>query len=117
MYAFVQNGLVTCTVVWQHGIVDALSSLLGVELAVVAVFVLALIVVDAVGHIRSLLDLCHETARADCVDTAGGDEEHVALLYLVARQCIDDGVVRNHLFIFLGGNLLLQTIVKMGARG
>ena len=51
------------------------------------------------------------------MDTTSGDVEDVALFYLVACQCIDDSVVRNHLFIFLGGNLLLQTIVKMGARG
>ena len=106
MYAFVQNGFVACTVVGQHGIVDALRSLIGVELAVVAVFVLALIVVDAEGHIRGLLNLCDEASRADGMDTTSGDVEDVALFYLVACQCIDDGVVRNHLFIFLGGNLL-----------
>lgn len=49
-------------IVWQYGVVDALSSLLGVELAIVAILVLAFEVVDAIGNIAGLLNLDNETA-------------------------------------------------------
>ena len=48
-------------IVWQYGVVDALGSLLGVELAIVAILVLAFEVVDAIGNIAGLLNLDNET--------------------------------------------------------
>lgn len=48
------------------------------ELAGLAVESGTVVVENAVGYVRSLLDFSHETAAADSVDAAGGDEEHVA---------------------------------------
>ena len=61
-------------------VVDALGSQTGVELTVVAVLVLSLEVVDAVGDIASLLDLGQEAALADAMDTSGRQIETVAFL-------------------------------------
>ena len=55
-------------VVALNVVVDALCSLLCVQLAIVAVLVLALEVVDAVCHVGCLLYLCEEAAGADSVD-------------------------------------------------
>ena len=57
-------------IVWQYGVVDALGSFLGVELTIVAILVLALEVVDAIGYIAGLLNLGNETASSDGVDSA-----------------------------------------------
>ena len=61
------HGLTHSTIL---GITDMLAGmevgiLLGVELAIVAILVLALEVVDAVGHIAGLLDFSHETTGAE----------------------------------------------------
>ena len=81
------------------------------QFAIVAVFVSALVVVDTVGDIRGLLDLSHETACTDGMDTTSGDKEHVALVDIVTGQGIGDGVVFYHLRILFRGNLLIQTVV------
>ena len=81
------------------------------QFAVVAVLVLALEVIDTVGHVTGLLNLCHETTGTDGMDATGGNEEHIAIAHLVAGQRLRDGVVLHHLLILSRGNLLLQTTV------
>ena len=83
------------------------------EFTVVAVLVLALEVVDAVGDIGGLLDLCHETASADGVDAASRNEKHVTLMHRVAGQGIGDGIILHHLLVLVWGDLLLQTVVEL----
>ena len=84
------------------------------ELSVVAVLVLALEVIDAVGHVAGLLDFSHETSCADGVDSASGDEEAVVFLHLVLCEGVGDGVVLHHLLVLLGCDLHLQTVVELG---
>lgn len=74
-HALVLGRLVVGAVVGQHVVVDTFGSLGGVELAIVAVLVLALEVVDAVSDVAGLLDLGQEAARADAVDAACGEKE------------------------------------------
>lgn len=71
-HALVLGRLVVGAVVGQHVVVDTFGSLGGMELAIVAVLVLALEVVDAVSDVAGLLDLGQEAARADAVDAARG---------------------------------------------
>ena len=84
------------------------------KFAIVSVLVLALEIVDAVGDIRGLLDLCHATASADGVDASCGDEENIALVDLISGEGLGDSVVFYHLLIRLGGDLLLQTTIELG---
>ena len=53
------------------------------ELTEVPVLVATLIVVYAVSHVARLLYLSHETAGTNSMDTAGGNEEHIALMSLM----------------------------------
>ena len=85
-HALVLGRLVVGAVVGQHVVVDTFGSLGGVELAIVAVFVLALEVVNAVSDVAGLLDLGQEAARADAVDAARGEEEDVAVLDRIFSQ-------------------------------
>ena len=103
-------------IVWQYGVVDALGSLLGVELAIVAILVLALEVVDAIGNIAGLLNLDNETACSDGMDSAGRDKEAVVFLHVILSQSIGDGIILHHLLVLLRSNLHLQAIVKLGIR-
>ena len=63
------------------------------ELAIVAILVLALEVVDAIGNIAGLLNLGNETACSDGVDSARRNKEAVVLLYVILSQGIGDGII------------------------
>ena len=86
------------------------------ELAIVAILVLALEIVDAIGNIAGLLNLGNETACSDGVDSAGWDKEAVVLLHVILSQGIGDGIILHHLLVLLRSNLHLQAIVKLGIR-
>ena len=101
-------------VVGLHTVVDALGGQVGVQLAVVAVGILALEIVDAVGHVARLLYLGQEAAGADAVYAAGGQEEAVALVHLIVGYGVDDGVVGHHLLVLLGSDGFFQSGVQMG---
>jgi len=85
-----------------------------VELAIVAILVLALEVVDAIGYIAGLLNLCNETACSDGMDSAGWDKEAVVFLHVILSQGIGDGIILHHLLILLRSYLHLQTVVELG---
>lgn len=97
--AFVLLGNIFRAVVGQHCVVDALGSLLGMELPVVAVFVLTLEVIDAIGDIARLLDFTEEAPLADAVDASGGEEEAITLLDVIVVDSVHDRVVGHHLLI------------------
>ena len=101
-------------VVALNVIVDTLCCLLGVELTIVAVLVLTLKVVDAVGHVACLLNFSEEASCADGVNASCGEEEAVAFLNLVTVDSVDNGVVLHHLGILLRSDLLLQTAEQRG---
>ena len=103
-------------IVWQYGVVNALGSFLGVELAIVAILVLTLEVVDAIGNIAGLLNLDNETACSDGVDSAGRDKEAVTFLHVILSQGIGDGIILHHLLVLLRSNLNLQAVVELGIR-
>ena len=69
-HTLILHRCVVCTVVALYVIVDALGSLLCVKLAVIAVLVLTLEVVDAVCNVAGLLNFGEETAGADGVDAS-----------------------------------------------
>ena len=55
-------------VVVFHLIVDTFGGQFGMQLTIVTVLVLTLVVIDAVGDIRSLLDFCQEASGTYGVD-------------------------------------------------
>ena len=81
-----------------------------------AVLVKAVVVVDAVGDIRGLLDFYQIAAVEDGVYASCWNEETVAVADFVFGQCVADGLVFNHLLVFFGGELHLQTIIETGTR-
>ena len=81
-----------------------------------AVLVKTIIVVDAVGDIRGLLDFHQIASVEDGVYASGGNEETVAIADSVFSQCVADGLVFNHLFVFFGCNLFFETIIETGTR-
>ena len=84
------------------------------KLAVVAVLVLTLEVVDAICNVAGLLNFSEKTTCADGVDTSCGQEEAVAFLHVVTVDGVDNSVVLHHLSILLGCNFLLQTTEQRG---
>ena len=116
VHPLVRTLLVFGAVVRVHGVVDALRCLLGVQFAQVSVLVAPIVVVDAVGDITCLLDLGQERARADGMDAAGRQEEHIVFLHLVFCQRIADAVFGHHLFIALRRELPGESAVERGMR-
>ena len=86
------------------------------ELAIVAILVLALEVVDAIGNIAGLLNLGNETACSDGMDSAGRNKEAITFLYLILSQGIGDGIILHHLLVLLRCNLHLQAIIEFCVR-
>ena len=95
---------VMSAVVGKDAVVDAFGSLVGVQLAQVALLVAAVEIVDAIGDVARLLDFGHETTFADGVDASGGDEKHIALSHRVAGECFTDGMAGYHRLVFLRGD-------------
>ena len=83
------------------------------QLAVVAVLVLTLKVVNAVGYVACLLYLSHKATGTNGVYAAGWNKEYVALVHLVACQRIRNRIVLNHLLVLLRRNLLFQSVVQL----
>ena len=84
------------------------------QLPIVAILILALVVVNAIGYIACLLYLGEETARSDGMDAPCREEENIPFLHLVLCERITDGVVFHHGFILFGGDLLLKSAVELG---
>ena len=102
-------------VVRVYGVVDGVLGQFGVHLAGLAVQAQAAVVVDTVGDVGGLLDLCDEAAAADGVDAACGQEEHVSGMHVVAGQHVGDGAVGHFGGILLGGNLFREAGQQVGA--
>lgn len=85
------------------------------EFAGTTVHAWAVVVVDAVGDVGGLLDLCEEDAAANGVDAAGGEVEDVAGLDLVVGEDVGDRAGGYALLVFGGGDFLLETGVEVGA--
>ena len=75
-----------------------------------------IVVVNAVGDIRGLLDFCQITAVKNGMDTTCWNEEAVTVLDIVFGQCVADGFVFYHLLVFLRCYLHLQTIIDSSTR-
>ena len=106
--AVLRRGVVR-PVVGQHGVVDGLLGQLGVQFAGVAVGIAAVEVVDAVGDVRSLLDLGDEGSGADRMHAARRQEENVAWMDLVVGEDVGDGVVLYAGGVFGGRHLLRES--------
>ena len=84
------------------------------QLAIVAVLILTLEVVNAVSNVGRLLYLGKETTRADGMDASCRKEEAIALLNIIAGNGIHNGVVCHHFGILRRCNLLLQSAQQSG---
>ena len=102
-------------VVFLYMEVEGLGGEFGVEFAGLAVHAGAVVVEDAVGDVAGLLDLGEEDATTDGMDTAGGQVEHIAGLDLVVGEHLGDGAVLDATVVFLGGYLLLEAGIEVGA--
>ena len=98
-------------------VVDSVLGQLGVELAGLAVQTWAVVVIDAVGDVRSLLDFSQIASAADGVDAAGRDEEYVAGRDHMVAQDVDDRPVLHATRIFLRRQWLRQAGVQMRPLG
>jgi len=96
-------------------VVEGLGGELGMELARLAVHSRAVVVEDAIGDVTGLLDLGEEDAATDGVDAAGREIEHVAGLHLMVGKDLGDGAVGNPTIVLLGGYLLAEAGIEMGA--
>ena len=108
---------ILCAVVGFDVEVEGLGCQGGMELAGLAVHAGAVVVEDAVGDVGRLLDFCQEDAATDGVDAACGEVEHVACLDLVVGQDLGDAAVFYALLILVGGDVLLETGIEVGAWG
>ena len=71
------------TVFGPHPVVDGCLGLFDMQLARIAVGILAAEVIDAIGDVAGLLNLSKEVACTNSVQTTCGQEEKVALVSLV----------------------------------
>ena len=93
-------------VIGQYGVVDGALRQFGVQLAGVAVGILAVEIVDAVGDVRGLLYLGDKRPGSDAVNASGRQEKEVAGVYFIFGEQVGDGVVRDAGFV-LGRRHLL----------
>ena len=86
-------------VIGQYGVVDGALRQFGVQLAGVAVGILAVEIVDAVGDVRGLLYLGDKRPGSDAVNASGRQEKEVAGVYFIFGEQVGDGVVRDAGFV------------------
>ncbi len=91
-----------------RGVVDGLYGQFGVQFAQSAVAVHAVIVIHAVSDVAGLLHFGKEHAGANGVDASGGQEEHVAGLYLAACQHCGERVGLGHVGKLFSGETSVQ---------
>ena len=96
--------------------VQGLGSQGCVELARLAIETRAVVVEDAIGDIRGLLDLSEEDAPTDGVHTTGREVEDIARLDLVVGKDLGDAAVLNALLVLVGGDLLFEAGIEVGTR-
>ena len=96
--------------------VQGLGSQSCVELTGLAIETRAVVVEDAIGDIRGLLDLSEEDAPTDGVHTTGREVEDIARLDLVVGKDLGDGAILNAPLVFVGGNLLFEARIEVGTR-
>ena len=111
----VADPLVVRAVVVRHGVVDRLLGQLGMEFARLAVGPRPVVVVDAVGQVRRLLDLGDESAGADAVDTPRRQEKDVARSDGMVAQQVADRMVGYRRGIGFGIHAAVETDTQTGA--
>ena len=89
-------------------IVERLAGLCHVELALVAAGIGTVEVVNAESVVARLLYLYQEVARADAVDTAGGNEEAVAGVRVVLGEVRSERAVGKALGIAIGRKVCIE---------
>ena len=87
-----------------------------VEFTRLAIETRAIVVEDAIGDIRGLLDLCEEDAPTDGVHTTGREVEDIARLDLVVGKDLGDGAILDALLVFVGRDLLFEARIEVGTR-
>ena len=108
--------LIMRTIIRIERIVDSILGQFGMQFAGIAVGILAVVVVDTISDIACLLDFSDEATRANRMDTAGREEEYVALGYVVTLEDIHEGIVLHTFHIFVGINLLRETGIQSSTR-
>ena len=96
-------------------IVEGLRCQLGMQLARLTIHARTIVVVDAIGDIGRLLDLCQEDASTDGMDATGREIEYIACLDLMVGKNLDDGAIGYALLVFFGGYLLFETGIEVTA--
>ena len=87
-----------------------------VELTRLAIETWTVVVEDAIGDIRGLLDLSEEDAPTDGVHTTGREVENIARLDLVVGKDLGDGAILDAPLVFVGRNLLFEARIEVGTR-
>ena len=96
--------------------VQGLGSQGCVEFTRLAIETWTVVIEDAIGDIRGLLDLSEEDAPTDGVHTTGREVEYIARLDLVVGKDLGDGAILNAPLVFVGRDLLFEARIEVGTR-
>ena len=106
---------VFCAIVGFYVEVKGLSGEVCMQLAGLAVHAWAIVVENAVGDIRGLLDFSQQDAATDGMDSACREVEDIACLYLMVGQDFCDRSVLYPLLVFIGCDILFEAGIEVGA--
>ena len=87
---------------------DYLQCFFDVQVARLALRVAAIVIVDAIGDVRVLLDFAEDEAAADGVRGAGGNEDGIARAHRNVFEQILGGAVHDGALEFFSGDAGLQ---------
>src|SRR5580704_11850200 len=85
-----------------------LKRLFDMQIAQLAFAVTAIVIVDAIGDVRVLLDFAQDQARADRVRGSGGNKNRIASTHRNVFEAILGGAVHNGMLEFFGGDAGLE---------
>ncbi len=86
------------------------------EFAGVAIGILAVVVVYAIGDVGCLLNLRNEASRTDGMHPTCRQEEDVSLLYFVFFEAVGKGIVLHRFHIGFRSDVFFETGIKKCSR-
>ena len=110
-------GRVGLAMIGVKGVIDRFECLSHMQFTLPTVGAHPIIVVDAIRHVARLLNLGHETPRADGVHATRGQKEDVARTDLVTLEHFHDRPLFHTAAELVGVDRARKTTVKRGAGG